>query len=1495
MTLLDLTQDIGTMKEFYQKLEMETDGDEEQDHKYWWDEILNVEPSEAKERVKAEIANRIITLEGHNGSIRSTAYSNKRREVYSGSFDSSIRIWDLNSSQIRHSMIAHVGGVNALAYNSQMDFLASGGAEGEIKVWNLDSYELMHEIPLKTGGVWSIKFNRLQTLMIVSGEGTALIWHAEKHHVLYRFINEPQVVVFCAVMAPDDSMMYTGHQGHYIRSWDTGDTGQPKHTFYGHSNAITSLAVHSSHTILFSASLDSTIRVWKLETNNCIRILQDTDFGINCIILTPNEDFLFAAGGDSIIRKYQMNRDMACALKMKGHSSEIYSICLGERNELFSGSLDMSIKGWNTQNGDIIHNFEGHSEGVTKIICDDNDELMYSAGMENTIKIWNIEQRRCLYILSGHSMKISDMVLNDLKDTLYSSSYDATIRVWKLKDGKKCSNVLTAHTGPVTALGYAPKHRILCSAGVDKLIFMWDLRTLEPIAQLDEHQHEILTLHVNFNSTQLFSAGIDKTIKIWSFKSKKCIDNLYGHEEAITKILSSRGKMDLFTSSKDKTIRVWNTEERTCKYVLKGHKEEVSDIALSRDVSMVFSSSLDNTIKVWDLATGNCINTLYGHTHALTSLYTMKKQNTIISGSLDRSIKIWKMVIPTPSNEFMDPTCKSAHSKATTNIHLVHDGTVLITTSEDETIKFWNLSKRSLLKIILTHSAIVASCVDANEKLLYTCHLDCTCKVIDIYNFSLLKKFEMGHEPLSCMQISNSRDFLLSAVRRTNYSVQFTHIPSESMVRELNGHKLPISCMIVNDDDKYLFTGGLDKNIIVWNVFELSLKYVLKGHSEPITALCLGTNDSLLFSGSADRTIRVWSLIDFKLITTLMDHHGEITAIRTNIDENILFTAAKDQTMKIWSTINYELLESFDSEDSDIRAIAITKDTQIVYTGHYNGTIRAWDFHTLKSCKGLDMFTLEAVMGYLMAESMYEKEVNLRSMISCLSHSNNAYYIQRVYPQLFLASMSNSFIFGEGLRAFGYPNLVFNKYESLIYRVLKDEVKNRLHLDTLCDYLCQNSDRFIIHWNIIDKLVQNITPKVEKLLIQLFEKKVEPQQGSYLKRKACLMADPMCLSTQNTRFICELDQDKLFYENYKDAKDIEYFITRFPVDFRNGSLCSRNFFRNLEDCSKELLLSDYKYLINYKWERLYMFIFIHAMGFWTLIAFMSYHLVFKPDSLPLTIICLLLNLIYIVYELACAWGELLNHITRDMNWLDLLCMSVNIVVLGLNYINVNPTLKFAVVVFDILFYFFRGITYLRIFDQTRYLISMILKVFSDIVSFVAIMFIIIIAVSLISINVSALKGETPESFGPYFSGTYLLILGSFDTSNFNDVADWVFFMLRTICMTLVLLNLLIAIISNAYEEVKERKEFFDIKEKLSIISDFENFMSKILRRISTIPHYKYQIVAFYSEKESGQEIVEHLVDKVEVMEDRLKDKMRSIISTADLNCKLIRGMNRKVD
>ncbi|MDH6101696.1 hypothetical protein NWP18_04280 [Chrysosporum ovalisporum ANA283AFssAo] len=82
-------------------------------------------------------ANLLHTLSGDSSLVTSVAYSNDGQTLASGSWDKTIKIWNVNTGQLLQTLSGHSDWVWSVAYSSDGQTLASGSGDNTIKIWRI--------------------------------------------------------------------------------------------------------------------------------------------------------------------------------------------------------------------------------------------------------------------------------------------------------------------------------------------------------------------------------------------------------------------------------------------------------------------------------------------------------------------------------------------------------------------------------------------------------------------------------------------------------------------------------------------------------------------------------------------------------------------------------------------------------------------------------------------------------------------------------------------------------------------------------------------------------------------------------------------------------------------------------------------------------------------------------------------------------------------------------------------------------------------------------------------------------------------------------------------------------------------------------------------------------------------------------------------------------------------------------------------------------------
>jgi len=130
----------------------------------------------------------------------------------------------------------------------------------------------------------------------------------------------------------------------------------------------------------------------------------------------------------------------------------------------------------------------------------------------------------------------------------------------------------------------------------------------------------------------------------------------------------------------------------------------------------------------------------------------------------------------------------------------------------------------------------------------------------------------------------------------------------------------------------------------------------------------------------------------------------------------------------------------------------------------------------------------------------------------------------------------------------------------------------------------------------------------------------------------------------------------------------------------------------------------------------------------------------------------------------------------------------------------------------------RGFTYFRSFRMTRLFVYMTMAVIKEMYSF---LFIMAYSVFAFGVCTSVLLGHT--TLGESWTSAFSLILGDFDSSAFGFL-EWAVFSCAAIINVVIMLNLLVSILGDAYGMTQMSVRENDLYMMLELVNEYESLM-----------------------------------------------------------------------
>lgn len=257
-------------------------------------------------------------LTGHNHFISDVVMSSDGQFALSGSWDKTLRLWDLNAGITTRQFVGHTKDVLSVAFSADNRQIVSGSRDNTIKLWNtLGQCKYTIHDECHSEWVSCVRFSpNTQNPIIVScgWDKMVKVWNLTNCKLKTNHFGHSGYLNTVTV-SPDGSLCASGGKDGKAMLWDLNE-GKHLYTLDGGST-INSLCFSPNRYWLCAATGPS-IKIWDLESKSVVDELKPEVISVNgkakspadCVSLAWSADgqTLFAGYTDNLIRVWQVAR-----------------------------------------------------------------------------------------------------------------------------------------------------------------------------------------------------------------------------------------------------------------------------------------------------------------------------------------------------------------------------------------------------------------------------------------------------------------------------------------------------------------------------------------------------------------------------------------------------------------------------------------------------------------------------------------------------------------------------------------------------------------------------------------------------------------------------------------------------------------------------------------------------------------------------------------------------------------------------------------------------------------------------------------------------------------------------------------------------------------------------------------------------------------------------------------------------------------------------------
>ena len=382
---------------------------------------------------------------GHTEEVASVAFSPDGRFALSGSFDKTLRLWDVATGKEIRSFAGHTEEVTSVAFSPDGRFALSGSFDNTLRLWDVKTGKEIRSFGGHTREVQVVAFSPDGRFALSGGGGdkTMRLWDVATGNEIRSFVVYTRWVSSVA-FSPDGRFALLGSMldDKSLRLWDIA-TGKEIRSFTGHTSSVSSVAFSPDGRFILSGSQDKTLRLWDVATGKEIRsFAMHTGGGVSSVTFSP--DGRFALSG--------------------------------------SRSDDKFLRLWDVATGKEIRSFTRHLWNTSSVAFSPDGRFALSVDDDKFLRLWDIATGKEIRSFTGHTSSVSSVAFSPDGRFALSGGFDKFLRLWDVVTGKEIRS-FTGHTGWVTSVAFSPDGRFALSGNGDATTRIWDVNSGREIVQ----------------------------------------------------------------------------------------------------------------------------------------------------------------------------------------------------------------------------------------------------------------------------------------------------------------------------------------------------------------------------------------------------------------------------------------------------------------------------------------------------------------------------------------------------------------------------------------------------------------------------------------------------------------------------------------------------------------------------------------------------------------------------------------------------------------------------------------------------------------------------------------------------------------------------------------------------------------------------------------------------------------------------------------------------